>query len=277
MRANKEITILADDSEGTLEEMLKMIKAIGNAGHSFEIAVDLDEKEGLKDRTFYWDGDGADYIADVKVKEIKEVKESVMKNKRVQLKEFFTSAGETLFDAFKYTNVYSDIVESPVLKYYEDFKSNDSVVSEIKKYTQILKNLIPKLKASKFKINDKQAKAIDNHIYDGSDAYDDAGMFLENMPEFYDAQIRIFTKLLRLTEHNLRNERKVKGKEHLISDAVDLEEDVAMEEDDIIKEPNTVIDLDKKGIDVTLKKEAFVRTLIKLIERNTGKKVILKK
>ncbi len=163
MRANKEITILADDSEGTLEELLKMIKGVGNTGHSFEIVVDPEEKEGLSDRTFYWDGDGADYIADVKVKEIKEVKESVMKNKRVQL------------------------------------------------------------------------------------------------------------------EYETRNERKVKGKEHLISDAVDLEEDVAMEEDDIIKEPNTVIDLDKKGIDVTLKKEAFIRTLIKLIERNTGKKVILKK
>lgn len=59
----KTITIVCKDGENELENLLKYIKNSGNKGHSFSIIVDP-EDEGKK---FYWDGDGADTIKDIKV------------------------------------------------------------------------------------------------------------------------------------------------------------------------------------------------------------------
>lgn len=65
----KEIELKVRDREGTLEELLNYIKDIGNIGHSFEIVVDPDNSEYKK--TFGWDGDGADYIKNIKVESAK--------------------------------------------------------------------------------------------------------------------------------------------------------------------------------------------------------------
>lgn len=59
----KTITIKARDREGTLKRLLDCIKKTGNVGHSFSIIVD---PEGDDTEKFGWDGDGSDYIQDVK-------------------------------------------------------------------------------------------------------------------------------------------------------------------------------------------------------------------
>ncbi len=58
------IIITCRDYEGSLEKLLKHIQSAGNCGHSFSILVDP-EGEGTKKH--YWDGDGSDYIKDIKV------------------------------------------------------------------------------------------------------------------------------------------------------------------------------------------------------------------
>ena len=63
------------DGEGTLKSILEAIKGLGNIGHTFTIVLDPDVKEGLSERTFEWDGDGSDSIAEIKVKQTP-VKES---------------------------------------------------------------------------------------------------------------------------------------------------------------------------------------------------------
>jgi hypothetical protein len=55
------------DGEGTLKEILECIKDCGNTGHSFNVVVDPDEKEGLSERKFNWDGDGSDYIESIEL------------------------------------------------------------------------------------------------------------------------------------------------------------------------------------------------------------------
>lgn len=55
--------VLCRDSEGSLKELIEYIKETGNTGHSFEIIVDP-ESEGEK--KFFWDGDGADMISEIK-------------------------------------------------------------------------------------------------------------------------------------------------------------------------------------------------------------------
>lgn len=55
------------DVDGTLKEILECIKACGNIGHSFNVIVDPDEKEGLSERKFNWDGDGPDYIDSIEL------------------------------------------------------------------------------------------------------------------------------------------------------------------------------------------------------------------
>lgn len=59
--------IVCRDPDGTLKEILDTIMAVGNTGHSFDVVVDPEEKEKLGERTFNWDGDGSDYIKEVKV------------------------------------------------------------------------------------------------------------------------------------------------------------------------------------------------------------------
>lgn len=53
------------DGEGTLNEILNCIKECGNIGHTFDVIVDPDEKEGLSKRKFNWDGDGSDRIDEI--------------------------------------------------------------------------------------------------------------------------------------------------------------------------------------------------------------------
>lgn len=55
------------DGEGTLKEIIECIKAVGNTGHSFDVIVDPEEKEGLSERKFMWDGDGSDYIESIEL------------------------------------------------------------------------------------------------------------------------------------------------------------------------------------------------------------------
>ena len=52
-----------------MKEILECIKACGNGGHTYEIVIDPEEKEGLSERTFEWDGDGSDRVEDVTLKE----------------------------------------------------------------------------------------------------------------------------------------------------------------------------------------------------------------
>ncbi len=61
------ITILAHDPDGTLVKLLQAIKLAGNVGHSFSIVVDPDDE---REQKFFWDGDGADSIRDVRVERL---------------------------------------------------------------------------------------------------------------------------------------------------------------------------------------------------------------
>lgn len=60
----KTITIICRDNEDSLENLLQYIRKSGNIGHSFSIIVDP-KSDGEK--SFGWDGDGSDYIKDIKV------------------------------------------------------------------------------------------------------------------------------------------------------------------------------------------------------------------
>lgn len=60
----KTITIICRDNEDSLENLLQYIRKSGNVGHSFSIIVDP-KSDGEK--RFDWDGDGSDFIKDIKV------------------------------------------------------------------------------------------------------------------------------------------------------------------------------------------------------------------
>ena len=65
-------TIIVKVRKGSGENMkniIECIKGCGNGGHSYSIVIDPNEKEGLSDRTFGWDGDGSDYVESVELKE----------------------------------------------------------------------------------------------------------------------------------------------------------------------------------------------------------------
>ena len=66
----KKIIIDVVDRDNKLENLLKHIQEVGNVGHSFDILVDPDPNGETK--KFGWDGDGSDYIKDIKVEEINE-------------------------------------------------------------------------------------------------------------------------------------------------------------------------------------------------------------
>lgn len=74
MKSNsKKITIIANDNENTIVDLLNSIKRIGNGGHGFEIEMDKElasenEESGIKTH-FYWDGDGGDNIESISVEE----------------------------------------------------------------------------------------------------------------------------------------------------------------------------------------------------------------
>jgi hypothetical protein len=69
-RTFSKFEIIASDQDGGLEGLLNCIKDTGNIGHSFNIVVDPDNKEYRKE--FGWDGDGADYIKEIKKTTIEE-------------------------------------------------------------------------------------------------------------------------------------------------------------------------------------------------------------
>lgn len=60
------ITIEANDSEGSLYQLLSYLQELGNMGHSFSIVVDPDMSEYK--RNFGWDGDGPDRISSISIK-----------------------------------------------------------------------------------------------------------------------------------------------------------------------------------------------------------------
>lgn len=53
------------DAKSEMVEMLKYISDIGGVGHSFEIVVDPDLSDYREE--FFFDGDGADGIDDIKI------------------------------------------------------------------------------------------------------------------------------------------------------------------------------------------------------------------
>ena len=59
----KTITIKCNDGDNRLENLLNYIKKNGNTGHSFNIVVDPDSDN---EESFGWDGDGSDYIEEIK-------------------------------------------------------------------------------------------------------------------------------------------------------------------------------------------------------------------
>lgn len=61
----KTITITCSDQDDTLEKLLDCVKKTGNIGHTFNIVVDPESKEGAE--KFEWDGDGSDAIFDIQV------------------------------------------------------------------------------------------------------------------------------------------------------------------------------------------------------------------
>jgi hypothetical protein len=65
-------TIIVKVRKGSGENMKNIIECIkdcGNTGHTYSIVIDPDEKEGLSERTFEWDGDGSDHVESVTLKE----------------------------------------------------------------------------------------------------------------------------------------------------------------------------------------------------------------
>ena len=67
--AFKLITILVDDQDEQLEKFLKLIKIASQIGHSFPVVVDPDDSEYKRD--FFFDGDGAFKIRDMKIRNLK--------------------------------------------------------------------------------------------------------------------------------------------------------------------------------------------------------------
>ena len=52
--------VFCRDQDGTLRRLIEAIGKHGNGGHSYDIVIDPDRKE--EKETFFWDGDGSDYI-----------------------------------------------------------------------------------------------------------------------------------------------------------------------------------------------------------------------
>lgn len=59
--------VICRDPEGSLKSLIEYIGTNGNTGHSFSIVVDPDMTEEEGKRSFSWDGDGSDYIKEVRV------------------------------------------------------------------------------------------------------------------------------------------------------------------------------------------------------------------
>lgn len=68
METEQVIAYVRKGSGENLKKILDCIQGVGNAGHTFTVVVDPDEKEQLSERTFEWDGDGSDRIDSVEIK-----------------------------------------------------------------------------------------------------------------------------------------------------------------------------------------------------------------
>jgi len=64
MANRDEIKIIVIDDENQLVKMVEYIRSTAGIGHSFEVIVDPDTKDYTK--KFYFDGDGAFFIKEVK-------------------------------------------------------------------------------------------------------------------------------------------------------------------------------------------------------------------
>lgn len=84
-----EITVLLHDDENQVALMLEFIRTLAAPGHSFDAEVDRDGDETKK---FYFDGDGAFYIKEVRLNGMKvEVENDKLKENVVteKLRQFF--------------------------------------------------------------------------------------------------------------------------------------------------------------------------------------------
>lgn len=77
-KPTKILTIECCDNEDSLEKIINTIKSLGNVGHSFTVLIDPDysQKDGGSVR-IGWDGDGSDYIGDIKVRKIENIEKSI--------------------------------------------------------------------------------------------------------------------------------------------------------------------------------------------------------
>jgi len=69
MEIDTVIVTVRKGSGKKMKEILECIKACGNGGHTYDIIIDPDEKEGLSERRFNWDGDGSDRVGEITLKE----------------------------------------------------------------------------------------------------------------------------------------------------------------------------------------------------------------
>lgn len=106
----KTYVIKCVDSENSLLELLKYIKANGNGGHSFEIVVDPDSKDNKK--SFFWDGDGPDRITEIV--RVKTWKEEELLN---IMRDIIREVGNIASDAeYPYISITDSETEAAMLK-----------------------------------------------------------------------------------------------------------------------------------------------------------------
>lgn len=117
------------------------------------------------------------------------------------LKEYFVKGGETLRDAIEVMNFINDFSEESALEEYpEDYADilNDDNWERIKaeyelKVEEIFRRAKPFMRR---KLNDEQAAQLDELVYDGSDCYNDADLYFEYMPSYFNNQYETLGKII---------------------------------------------------------------------------------
>lgn len=131
------------DGEGTLKEILECIKACGNVGHSFDVVVDPDEKEGLSERKFNWDGDGADHISEINL--IKSPEEKVDES-RLSREEFDAIKAAGLLDPDLFEPEEKDIQRAQDLQ-AKSYSKRDGAAESMAKLITDPQKLVRRAKA----------------------------------------------------------------------------------------------------------------------------------
>ena len=112
----KNINIQARDFDDNIENMLNCVKELSMAGHTFDIIVDPDNQENIKERTFEIDGDGCDQLIDIKTS----ISNDEAEDEQLELEE---SLGNTTIN--------------DVVKLYNELKSKglskEEIIKEIEK------------------------------------------------------------------------------------------------------------------------------------------------